>query len=248
MDFLRFNINSNYLDDAYSMLKIPEFPDIDRIGGEIFKAIGTNEKDSKRLFESFQWALLLQKKYVEFCTSLIYTWAYHQKNINEGLYGKDPTDPFYEPHISYFIDNAADQAFSLAEKLAQLVNVYKKLNLAEAYTKGKDYVNLKNVVKKLDNEDEFKVILSTMKSSLDAFEQIRHGHTHRFDPEMTRWEVNKVSPGIKNEKDPVNVIMYGINEKALPEPPIKQFEKCLDVLITFNKALKDIFLAIEKGL
>ncbi|WP_333871635.1 Cthe_2314 family HEPN domain-containing protein, partial [Desulforamulus putei] len=167
---------------------------------------------------------------------------------NEGLYHKNPSEAFYEPHVSYFIDSAADRAFSLAEKLAQLVNVYKELNLAEAFKRGQEAVSFKKVVERLDNVDRFKKILAPLESSLHAFDQLRHGHTHRFDPEITRWEVKKVAPGIKNGKDPVTVIMYGINEKALPEPPIKQLEKCLAVQVAFNKALQDILFEIEKDL
>jgi hypothetical protein len=238
VEIYNLDIETKYIDQARNDLGIPPFPNVDNVEKKLYDSIGSTKEESNKFMSTITWLRLLQKKYVEASTSIVYGLAHHYKSVEYDLYSK--TEPFYQPQVSFFTDTATSRAFSLAEKLAQLINVYQGLGLKEAGI-GKGAVSFKNV------QSQVSLNLVDLKNALTTLDQDRNAHIHRLDPEMTRGEIKEVANGFVGDK-PSTLIFIGIDETKLPVTPYQQLIKCKDVLIAFCAAVTQFLSVIDQEL
>ncbi|NRQ56062.1 Cthe_2314 family HEPN domain-containing protein [Brevibacillus sp. HD1.4A] len=238
MEIITLEIETLYIEKARKELNIPQFPNTENIIQKLYGAIGTTKEESNKFMRMITWIRLLEKKYVEAYTSVVYGLAHHFKSEEHGLYSH--SEPFYQSQVSYFTDTATSRAFSLAEKLAQLINVYQDLGLKEAGM-GKGVVSFKNVSSKVSFN------LVDLDNALIELDQDRHAHVHRLDPEIVRSEIKEVSNGLVGGK-PSTLIFTGIDETKLPVVPYQQLMKCKNVLIAFCVSISQVLSAIDQEL
>ncbi|GIM45979.1 hypothetical protein DNHGIG_15280 [Collibacillus ludicampi] len=245
MDYLTFLIDQKYIEKAEAELDIYDFPSWIDLREKLDSAIGQDALKSNKMLETKQWISLLERKYKELSTSLVYCLAYHYYSVDNSLYCKNPSDPFYEPHLSFFLDTAAGRAFSLIEKLGQMLNVYLELGLSEGKGMGAKQVSFKEVIKKLDIS--YKEKLAELEKAVEDFEELRHKHTHRFNPEHSRWKVNQSDQGKLNNEEKL-VVFFGLDENKLPIVPYKQIQVYKNFQVKLYKALKNIFSKMKAEL
>ncbi|TDF94677.1 Cthe_2314 family HEPN domain-containing protein [Paenibacillus piri] len=239
MDIINLQLDQSYLDRAKAELCLPNFPSTEIIG-KIYDAMGGTVEHSQKMESMITWIKLLEKKYQETVTSIVYGLAHHYKQQDEGFHS--PSDPFYHPQVSYFTENAVSRSFSLAEKLAQLINVWKELGMPESGS-PRIAVSFKKV------RERSVIDLSAFGDSLDTLSPERHSHTHGLNPEMSRPKVSSVGVGkISSDERPVEVIMHSFDESKLPVTPYQQLLRCKNVMGSFTTTVSTVFDDIEESL
>jgi hypothetical protein len=239
MDIINLQIDQGYLDKAKAELSLPDFPSMDIIR-KLYNAMGGTVEYSQKMHSMITWIKLLEKKYQETVTSLVYGLAHHYKHQDEGFHS--PSEPFYHSQVSYFTENAVSRSYSLAEKLAQLINVWKELGMPES---GSPRIAVS--FKKVHKSSVFD--LSELSESLDSLDPERHAHTHGLNPEMSRPKVSWIGVGkISSDERPVEVIMHSFDETKLPVTSHQQLIRCKDVMWNFIATVSTVFEAIEESL
>ncbi|MEW9701941.1 Cthe_2314 family HEPN domain-containing protein [Paenibacillus sp. SI8] len=236
MNIFNLQIDQAYMDRAQTELNFPDLT-ASHILGKLSDAMGGTVEQSQKYQTMKTWIGLLQKKYVETATSIVNGLAQFYKQADDGAIS--PSEPFYHPQVSYFTENAVSRCFSLAEKLAQLINVLENIGLPEKGS-SRDAVSFKKVLREGSSID-----LSALDNSLQILDKQRHAHIHGLNPEMTRPKVQSVAAGTINGR-PAEFVIMGIDETQLPVTPHTQLFRCKDVMDNFNATVADVFAAIEQ--
>lgn len=238
MNIIDLQIDPSYLEKAMVDLNLPDFPSTEIIG-KMFDAMGGALERTQKMQSMINWIDLLEKKYRETITSIIYGLAHQYKQQEDRAYSLN--QPFYNPPTSYFTENAVSRTFSLVEKLAQLLNVFEDLGIKEQGSReAVSFWKIQAMSKTTD--------LSVLESSLKTLSPERHAHTHGMTPEMTRYNISSVSAGSINGERSVEVIMHSIDGSKLPVTPYQQLLRCKNVMENFTAVISKVFEVIEKGL
>ncbi|GIO38867.1 hypothetical protein J41TS12_37280 [Paenibacillus antibioticophila] len=238
MGIINLQIDQSYLEKAVAELSLHGFPSTG-ILRKLFNAFSGNVEHSRKMQSMINWIDLLEKKYRETTTSIVYGLAHFIKQQEDGAFSQ--SQPFYFPSTSYFTEDAVTRSFALSEKLAQLLNVFEELGVLES---GPSYKAVS--FSKISNMT--KIDLSALDTSLKNLNPERHAHTHGMTPEMTRHQITGVFAGSINGERPIEVIMHGIDESKLPVTPYQQLFRCKDVMDKFTTAVSKVFEAIEQSL
>lgn len=239
MDIINLQLDQSYLDRAKAELNLPDFPSLDIIG-KLYDAMGGTVEHSQKMLSMITWIRLLEKKYHETVTSIIYGFAHHYKQQEEGFHS--PSEPFYHPQVSYFTENAVSRSFSLAEKLAQLINVWEDLGIAESGS-PRLAVSFKKI------RERSVVDLSAFSDSLDTLSPERNSHTHGLNPEMSRAKVSSVGMGnLNGDGGRVEIIVHSFDESKMPVTSYQQLIRCKDVVSNFAAAVSTVFEIIKESL
>jgi hypothetical protein len=113
MDIIDLHIDQRYLEKAAAELSLTDFPSTD-VPSMLFDAIGGNVEHSQKMQSIINWIGLLEKKYRETITSIVYELAHFIKQQEEGAFS--PSQPFYFPSTSYFTEDAVTRSFAAKSK------------------------------------------------------------------------------------------------------------------------------------
>ncbi|MEK4439081.1 Cthe_2314 family HEPN domain-containing protein [Paenibacillus sp. FSL K6-2862] len=239
MNIIDLQIDPSYLEKAMVELNLSDFPSTEIIG-KMFDAMGGTLGHTQKMQSMINWIDLLEKKYREAITSIIYGLAHQYKQQEDRAYS--PNQPFFNPPTSYFTENAVSRAFSLVEKLAQLLNVFEDLGIKEQGS-SREAVSFGKIQALSKTTD-----LAALERSLKTLSPERHAHTHGMTPEMTRHNISSVSAGSINGERPMEVIVHSIDESKLPVTPYQQLLRCKNVMENFTVVISKVFEVIDNDL
>lgn len=247
MNYYTFDISKNDLEVAYNKLSIQPFPDWSHVPQLIHQM---DPNDNTFLFSMIEWLKLLDKKYLELTTALVYSQAYLDYLYENDLFGKnDKNDFYYVPELAFFTDSASSKMFSLSEKFAQLLNVYLQLGLHENSQKGRPYVSFDYIYKNVDAQ--ITTILDPLKVSLEKLNETRNRHIHRYSPENIRWKTTPTNGEIIKQNDeriPTTFLITEIDNTVLPITPHEQINYIKEAQIEFQKVIKELLKIIVQNL
>lgn len=154
---------------------------------DVMLAVVSNVDDvglERKLTSTREWLDLLSLAMDELRTSLIYATA-----ILESMAPGDPELIRRSGRalaVGYFLENASFRAFSVGEKLAQLLNIFLGFGLREQRE-----VCFQTVKKEVKDAD----LLGPLQAIADGLEltaELRHQHAHRFDPGVVRTRIEEL--------------------------------------------------------
>ncbi len=241
MDFIKLEIDEKYLCKAVDELKLElgSFPNWVPLREKLI----SNIHDLQNNIEIVEWINLIDVKFKELTTSVIYCHAFHYYAIDHSLYGKsDKNNWFYEPRVSYFIANSLSNAFSALEKFAQMLNCYGKLELDEAGN-GSKAVSFSNIYKSDRLNNKYKTILMPLNNEINKIKEERHSHIHRYDSEMNRTKIDVSKCTIMRDGKVVedNIDFVRSSIKRPPIAPYQQLKKCKSLYIIFRQCIEKVF-------
>lgn len=194
---------------------------------------GRSEEITAKLIRIKEWIFSLQVNHKELCTSIIYGNVFHRIAVEDGLYSQNPENnqPFYEERTSYFSNHAVDLAFSLGDKMAQLVNIADDVKWDESTV---------NLFKLLDNgtslSEQYKVPLKKLYEKRNEIKNARHMKIHKYESDLQKTKVS-VEAGAINGRT-ATIVLLGIDN--IPITPYQNLKKCSDFEVLFKEVTNDV--------
>ncbi|WP_121663470.1 Cthe_2314 family HEPN domain-containing protein [Metabacillus litoralis] len=239
------NIEEEELKRIAIDLDLPSFPNKRKLEEIISILYGIEEVETNKLLKIADWLFSIITNHLELKTAIVYGIAHKKDDFNTDSYVALSNQPFYHPPLSYFANHSVELAFSLSEKLAQLINVIEDINKNIEEVSLYNFTN-ENVLRRTPKMQDSKFLepLKSIADKRNIIRDIRNNKTHKAESELIRNKV-QFSEGNIGDK-PTTFIMHTIDN--LPIVPYKTLLICKEFYITCTEKINEIIKLTEEYL
>lgn len=229
-DYLKLNVDEKLLIEESE--KLTPFPNCFILNELEEFFCNNNQEIVEKLLRIKEWIFSLQVNNKELCTCIIYGNIWYKKEVeNFSLENFNVNQQFYKEHASYFSNHAIDLAFSLGDKVAQLVNIASNLNLKDENISLHKILNSTNPILKAYETD-----LKKLKEMRDKIKDARHMKIHNYESDLQKTSIN-INAGKINDR-PAQIATYGL--ARIPTSPNEHLKKCSEFHSVFIEVVNNI--------
>ncbi|TNP01508.1 Cthe_2314 family HEPN domain-containing protein [Bacillus pacificus] len=237
-DYLTLNVDEKLLIEESA--KLNPFPDCFILNELEEFFYNNNQEIAKKLLRIKEWIFSLQVNNKELCTCIIYGNIWCKKDAeNFSLENFNINQQFYKEHASFFSNHAISLAFSLGDKVAQLVNIASNLNLKDKNISLHKILDCTNPILKAYETD-----LKKLKEMRDKIKDARHMKIHNYESDLQKTNIDINAGKINNR--PAQIAIYGL--ARIPTTPNQKLKKCSEFHSVFIEVINNILKVICNSL